>query len=243
MPSISQSVARCFAIFGLFAERQTALTAAEIAEHLNAPRSSAAALLKELVDLRMVSLNRRTLTYFPTLGFAQLSVWLMDPNQFPPSVSEMIETLQRECGETITVTWPLDSEMEIIVVEKSRYPISFMAEVGQRISMWGTAVGTAYLATLSNAQIRARWEKDRRRVAGLPTIGGILQRVAEAREEKLSVVHSGVFAGASAIAKIADSEHKGRPLVISIAGPEDRLRNHEDEYCGLISEVIDHHRR
>lgn len=242
MPSISQSVARCIAIFELFAERQMALTAADIAEHLGAPRSSVAALLKELVDLRMVSLNRRTLSYLPTVGFAKLSEWLTDPDQFPPSVGEVIQVLQQECGETVTVTWPLDSEMEVIRVEKSRYPISFVAEMGQRISLWGSAVGTAYLSTLSNAQITARWEKDRRRITDIPGIEDILSRVSQTREDEVSVVHSGVFAGASAVAKVARHEHKGRPLVISIAGPENRVREHEQQYRSLIAEVMERHR-
>ena len=239
MASVSQSVARCIGVFELFAERQGALTAAEIAEHLSAPRSSVAALLKELVELRMLSLNRRTLTYLPTLGFAQLSAWLTDPAHFPPRIGELIETLQAECGETVTVSWPLDSEMEIIRVERSRHPISFVAEVGQRLPLWASAAGAAYLATLSNAQIDARWEKDRRRIDGVPPIEDVMARIATTRRDAAAVVHAGVFEGASAMARMADGEHDGRPLVISIAGPEGRMRAHEDDYRQLLLQVMD----
>ncbi|MGB5335100.1 MAG: helix-turn-helix domain-containing protein, partial [Woeseiaceae bacterium] len=145
MTSVSQSVVRSFAVFRLFADRRTALTAVEIAEYLQAPRSSVAALLKALVELRMVSLNRRTLTYLPTLGFAQLGAWLTDPAHFPPHVAEVMASLQRDCGETVTASWPLENEMEVIRVERSRLAISFVAEIGQRLPLWSSAVGAAYL--------------------------------------------------------------------------------------------------
>ena len=234
MASVSQSVSRCFGIFRLFSERQTALTAAEIADYLGAPRSSVAALLKELVELRMVSLNRRTLTYLPTLGFAQLGTWLADPAHFPPHIGELMEALQRDCGETVTASWPLDNEMEIIRVQKSRQPISFVAETGQRLPLWDSAAGTAYLAGLSNAQISARWEKDRRRLPSIPALDDILERCGRARQNQLCVVHAGVFEGASAIASMAECEHDGRPLVISIAGPEGRMRADEQRYREMI---------
>lgn len=237
MSSVSQSVARCFAIFSLFSTRQSALTAVEIADHLEAPRSSVAALLKELVELRMLSLNRRTLTYMPTLGFAQLTAWLTDPRHFPPQVGAMMETLQQQSGETVTASWPLDTEMEVIRVERSRQPISFIAESGQRIPIWTSAVGTAYLATLTNTQIIARWEKDSRKSDALPAIGSILERVAEVRHDGVAVMHSGVFEGASAIATKLECELDGRPLVLSIAGPEARMRARESEYRQLIADV------
>ncbi len=238
MASVSQSVSRCFEIFSLFSERQTALTAAEIAEYLGAPRSSVAALLKELVELRMVSLNRRTLTYLPTLGFANLGTWLADPAHFPRHIGELMEALQRDCGETVTASWPLDKEMEIVRVEKSRQPISFIAEISQRLPLWDSAAGTAYLASLSNAQISARWEKDSRRLPSIPALSDVLERCAQTRQDQLCVVHAGVFEGASAIAAIADCEHDGRPLVISIAGPEGRMRANEQRYREMLLGVM-----
>lgn len=239
MASVSQSVARCFALYSLFSERQTGLSAAEIAEHLQAPRSSVAALLKELSELSMVSLNRRTLTYLPTLKFAQLGAWLIDPSHFPPALAELMEEMQRQSGETITVSWPIDHEMEIVRVVKSRAPISFVAEPGQRLPLWRSAVGAAFLASLTRAQIVSRWEKDRRLIANVPPLDDILERVNHARSERLSIVHSGVFEGASAMSRVTNFELDGRPLVISIAGPEGRLRENNEHFATLIDELIE----
>lgn len=236
MASISQSVPRCFALFSLFAERKTGLNAAEIAEHLGAPRSSVAALLKELSELSMVSLNRRTLTYLPTLKFAQLGSWLIDPAHFPPTLAEMMDDLQRECGETVTASWPIDHEMEIIRVVKSRNPISFVAEVGQRLPLWHSSVGLAYLSTLTNQQIHSRWEKDRRVINSIPPLSQVLDAVTTAREASVAVVHGGVFAEASALARLVDYELDGRPLVVSIAGPEARIRASQQSLVGFLIE-------
>ncbi|MHA7819620.1 MAG: IclR family transcriptional regulator [Erythrobacter sp.] len=235
MASVSQSVSRCIGLFGLFADRQTGLTAAEIAEHLDAPRSSVAALLKELSELSMVSLNRRTLTYLPTLAFAQLGSWLTDPAHFPPTLAEIMEGLQRESGETITASWPIDHEMEIIRVVKSRNPISFIAEIGQRLPLWHSSVGLTFLSGLTNQQIQARWEKDRRMINNVPELSHIIERATIARHDKIAVVHGGVFSEASAMARLVDYELDGRPLVISIAGPEQRIKANQDRLADLLA--------
>lgn len=235
MASVSQSVTRCFELFALFAERKTGLTATEIADHLNSPRSSTAALLKELAELSMVSLNRRTLTYLPTLKFAQLGSWLSDPSHFPPLLGEIMEELQRACGETVTVSWPIEQEMEIIRVARSRNPISFIAEPGQRLPLWNSSVGLAFLSSLSNAQVTARWEKDRRKLPHLPELAKVLERTMQARISGCSVVHGGVFEDASAMAAVVGYELDGRPLVLSIAGPRTRMAANESRY---IAELI-----
>lgn len=234
MASVSQSVSRCFELFSLFADRKTGLTAAEIAAMLDAPRSSVAALLKELSDLSMVSLNRRTLTYLPTLRFAQLGSWLTDPEHFPPTLAELMDETQRESGETICTSWPIDHEMEIIRVSKSRNPISFIADIGQRLPLWHSSVGTAFLASLTNQQIQARWERDRRLISGVPALETCLERAAAARAQGLSLVHGGVFQDASALACMTDYELDGRPLVLSISGPENRIRASQDQLVELL---------
>lgn len=238
MVSVSQSVTRCFQLFELFADRQTGLTAAEIAEHLNAPRSSSAALLKELSDLSMLSLNRRTLTYLPTLKFAQLGTWLTNPAHFPEALGEVMEELQYDCGETVTASWPIEHEMEIIRVVKSRNPISFVAELGQRLPLWSSAVGSAFIGSLTNAQITARWEKDRRRLDGVPKLELILERAAEVRAAGYTIIHGGVFEDASAIARLVKHELDGRPLVVSIAGPRTRMTRNEGKMAALIANIF-----
>lgn len=238
MASVSQSVSRCIALFQLFAERQTGLTGAEIAHHLDAPRSSVAALLKELSELSMVSLNRRTLTYLPTLKFAQLGSWLIDPAHFPQPLAEQMEGLQHESGETVTASWPIDHEMEIVRVVKSRNPISFVAEIGQRLPLWYSSVGLAYLASLTNQQIQARWERDRRLLPRVPEFETIIQAANQVRSSGVAVVHGGVFAEASALACVLDHELDGRPLVVSIAGPEARIRANQPQLTDVLARAF-----
>jgi DNA-binding IclR family transcriptional regulator len=236
MASVSQSVSRCIALFALFSDRKTGLTGAEIAEHLDAPRSSVAALLKELAELSMVSLNRRTLTYLPTLKFAQLGAWLTDPAHFPPTLAELMEALQRESGETVTASWPIDHEMEIIRAVKSRNPISFVAEIGQRLPLWHSSVGMAFLSSLTNQQIQSRWERDRRIIDTVPELETAMIGINQARSRGVAIVHGGVFAEASAIARLVNYELDGRQIVVSIAGPETRIRANQPALVDLLLE-------
>ena len=52
-----------------FERERRALTSAELIEILGAPRSSVAALLRAMVDLSVLSLDRRSATYLPTAHF------------------------------------------------------------------------------------------------------------------------------------------------------------------------------
>lgn len=235
MASVSQSVSRCIALFALFSDRKTGLTGAEIAEHLGAPRSSVAALLKELSELSMVSLNRRTLTYLPTLKFAQLGAWLTDPSHFPPTLAELMDELQRESGETVTASWPIEQDMEIIRTVKSRKPISFVAEIGQRLPLWHSSVGLAFLSSQTNQQVRARWEKDRRIIDTIPDLETAMIGINQARSSGVAIVHGGVFTEASAIARLVNYELDGRQIVVSIAGPETRIRANQPALVALLS--------
>jgi DNA-binding IclR family transcriptional regulator len=234
MSSVSQSVGRSLAVFELFSERKCGLTAVEIAQSLEAPRSSVAAILKELTGLSMISLNRQTLTYLPTLKFAELGCWLTDPGHFPVLLASQMEALQVHSGETITASWPIEHEMEIIQVASSRRPISFVAERGQRLPLWSSSGGMAFLSSMTNTQVRARWERHRRLHQDIPTWEVIQTLLSETRAVGVAVAHGSVFDDASALSVLTGFELDGRPLVCSLAGPKNRIMEQQFKFMPLL---------
>jgi DNA-binding IclR family transcriptional regulator len=157
--SVSQSVARMVGVLEAFERERRALTSAELIEILGAPRSSVAALLRAMVDLSVLSLDRRSATYLPTAHFARLAAWLDEAIVREPRVLEMLKTVQEACSETVTLSAPTDLCMEILRVERSNLVISFIAEPGQQITFWGSAIGTAYLSTLPSASLGSLYER------------------------------------------------------------------------------------
>jgi DNA-binding IclR family transcriptional regulator len=241
MSSTSQSVGRTIELFAGFAREKRALSASEIAGIIGAPRSSCAALLKTLVDLDMVSVDRRTATYFPTARFAELGAWISDGSIYPPRILEIMHELCAVTGETITLATSNDLMIELVQVERSEQAISFAAEKGQKFSLWGTGVGAAYLSSLDNAQIRSlhrRCETRKLIPKKAPPLEDILGAVAEVRRKGFTVAEGAVFADASAIAAPAPLKVNGRPLVVSIAGPTARMKSRYEALGGLLVEKL-----
>ncbi|MEL7030527.1 MAG: helix-turn-helix domain-containing protein, partial [Pseudomonadota bacterium] len=242
LASTSQSVARSFELFAAFAEERRALTAIEIAERIAAPRSSCAALLKTLTDLGLISLDRRTVSYFPTAKFAELGAWLADGSMFPEPVLETLAALREETAETITLAAYEDLKMELVRVERSAQAISFTAEEGQIFPVWGTGVGTAYLSTLNTQQIRTLYRRaeDRRSVdARAHPLERILADADHAREVGFHAARSAVFPDADAVSAPAPVKLAGRPLVITIAGPASRMRPLETAHGERLRQAVE----
>ncbi len=241
MPSISSSVLRTFKLFEMFEKHRKPMTAIELANGIGAPRSSCAALLKALADLGMLGMDRRTNSYFPTARFAELGSWIADGSLFPASVLELLETLRDVTGETVTLVSYQDLMIELVQVEKSDQAISFTAEVGQRFSVWGTGVGTAYLSTLNTLQIRALYRRAENRKLVDPTIQPIetvLAHASQCRDRGYYIAVGAVFPDATAISAPVSSSISARPLVISITGPSERMRPNFEKFGNmLVSEL------
>jgi len=226
MASTSQSVARSFALFAAFAEERRALTAVEIAERIAAPRSSCAALLKTLVDLGLISLDRRTVSYFPTARFAELGAWLSNGSMYPDELLALMAQLREETGETVTLAAYEDLKMELVRVERSAQIISFTAEEGQVFPVWGTGVGTAYLSTLNPQQIRTLYRRAEVRKKVDPAVHPlerILTQVKQVENDGFYIARGAVFQDADAVSAPAPLNLASRPLVVTIAGPASRM--------------------
>lgn len=241
MSSTSQSVGRTIELFQAFARARRALSAAEIAVLISAPRSSCAALLKTLSDLDMVSVDRRTATYFPTARFAELGAWISDGSIYPPRILEIMHELCAVTGETITLATSNDLMIELVQVERSDQAISFAAEKGQKFPLWGTGVGAAYLSCLDNAQIRSLYRRCETRnliPKSAPPIDRILMEAANVRRRGYAIAEGAVFADASAIAAPAPLKANGRPIVVSIAGPTARMKHRYAALGALLVERL-----
>ncbi len=241
MSSISQSVGRTLKVFEAFAAEKRPLSASEIALFIAAPRSSCAALLKALCDEDVISIDRRTSSYFPTARFAELGAWIADGSIYPSDLLELMATLREETGETVTLAAYNDLLIELVQVERSAQAISFTAEKGQKFPIWGTGVGTAYLTLLDNSQIRALYRRSeaRRMIAEkTPRLDDILHIVAKARTDGYAVAEGAVFRDASAVSAPLGIEVNLRQLVVSITGPTNRMAAHYDPYGERLCQLI-----
>jgi IclR family KDG regulon transcriptional repressor len=236
-PSVSQSVVRLVRVLELFEREKRPLSSSQISEHLAAPRSSTAALLRSMLDMSILGMDRGTMTYLPTARFAQLAAWLNDRMVLAPVVMEAAKRLMAATLETVTLSSVSGLWAELISVERSTLPISFNVEPGARVKLFGSAVGTAYLTTLPNPSIKALYSRGLALADEFKpqeSLETTLRRVSDARRMGYAFARGGFVAEASAISAAIPSSLALRPTLLTVAGPTQRMKGKHD----LISQVL-----
>ena len=235
--SVSQSVGRMVAVFELFERERRPLTSSEMVERLEAPRSSMAALLAAMVALGILSLDRRSTTYLPTARFARLGAWLTDSLVQDPRLPAILKSIQQATAETVTLAAATDQAMEVQAVERGNQAISFIAEAGQRIPFWTSAIGAAYLSTLPAGSVASLYERSRRQggpMAPLLPLADLQAQLALVRRDGYATAFGTVFADAGAIAVPLPTQVSIRRCVVTVAGPAERLRARETQISALL---------
>lgn len=228
MSTLTLSLQRLGDMLELFDRERRPLSSAEIAAKLTAPRSSIAALLKALVEMGWFAHDRRAASYLPTAKFATVAHWVVNDEVFSPALMEALQVLQAETGETVSLSAPNDLGLEVLHVIGPDIGIRLVIRVGTRLELWGTAIGTAYLATIADPTIRSMY---RRAAAANPlkpprvSLRAALQSVRRARKESgISYIESAVVPDVGAMSVALPKGAVPRAMIVSIGGPMLRMR-------------------
>lgn len=226
MADLTLSLQRLAALFELFARERQPLSSAAICMALDAPRSSVAALLKALAQLGWLAHDRRAATYLPTAKFSMLGVWVLEGALMPPALLAAVHELQVATGETVSLSAPADLGLEVLHVAGPDIGIRLVIRVGGRLPLWGTAIGTAYLTTVSDPTIRSMYRRSE--AAGeMPRVSlrAVLAAVRRTRENGgLAFAESAVVPDVTALSAPLPAGVAPRTLVISVGGPLHRMR-------------------
>jgi DNA-binding IclR family transcriptional regulator len=226
MSQASLSVCRIAALLELFERERRPLSSQEIASDLGIPRSSLGTLLKALVGLRWLTIDRRRATYFPAARLARVTGWLQGEAVLDERLREAVERLRQHTGETASISAVSDLEVEVIYVSSQDVGIQLVVHPGRRLPIWNSGVGTAHLATLPDATIRTMHARARRRAGGgggLSALDVVLSRVRAARAAGVAFANAAVVPGVAAMAIGLPEDLGPRPLVLSVGGPSARV--------------------
>lgn len=148
----TRSLRRCVELLELFERYRRPLGSAEISKALEAPRSSTASLLRNLVNLGLLIVDRRSATYLPSTYLATLTNWV--GHALMPE-SELLDQFVSICDDargTIALWTAVDLQMEILhVVEGSTSTLLSRQRAGQRFPMLSCAAGIAHLMSLPSS--------------------------------------------------------------------------------------------
>lgn len=229
--SVVKSVGRVLGVLELFKKRRTPMTATEICNQLQLPKSSANALLKSLVTLGYLSLNSPSKYYYPTLAVTHLGDWLPGKLFGSAETLNLLEDVHSETQETVTLSMPNGLSMQFVTVLPSTFPISLNLHEGFLTPLFGSGVGTAQLSTRSDEEIARLFKQANRRATGSTRkvdIKQVMADVEEARTRGYAEAYDYVSSDSGAIAMPIPRGEVDRNLVVAVGGLSARIRDRKD---------------
>jgi DNA-binding IclR family transcriptional regulator len=226
--SVSRSAIRALDVLEHFGQARRPLRAIEISQALGLHPSTTNQLLKTMVDSGHLVFDARAKTYLPSHRLASFSAWLVASYGGDERLRGLVREVQAATGEIVTLTTPNDLFMQV-VDQAGTGPTGAPTERGLQISLFGSTVGAAYLSTLAQGEI-ARLADRARLPAG---------EAAEAMASAARIGREGFAQGLSLDGKIWSiaaplTGDFPTPLILGVAGPEDRLRAKAADVQGAI---------
>ena len=219
--SLSRSATRALDVLEYFGQVRRPLRAVEIARKLGLHPSTANQLLKTMVESAHLAFDATTKTYLPSPRLTRFSRWMIDTYGGDERLRHLMGNVQSASGEMVTLTTPNDLFMQVIEFAGVDVDDEGLdgTERGLRVSMFGSAIGAAYLSTLTDPELRRLAERGR-----IPSAehGALQQWMARIRRD-------GFAEGPSAegtiwsLAVPLPAECFSVPLVLGLAGPAERV--------------------
>lgn len=229
--SSSRSAARALDVLEAFGEARRALRAVEIARMLDLTPSTANQLLKTMVDSAHLLFDARTKTYQPSPRLVPISAWIAETYGVGGRLSDLVQDVQARTGFVTTVTTHNDLFMQVIDLAG---PEGGGGERGLQISLFGSAIGSAFLATLDEAEVRRLADRARVPDTELPAI---FETLAAIRDCGHSAGPSADEASWSVALPLPASVLQGR-AVLGLAGPARQIRPQVAALHALLQEAI-----
>lgn len=220
--SLSRSAARALDVLEFFGQERRPLRAVDIGRKLHLPPSSANQLLKTMVDSGHLVFQVKGKSYLPSPRLAGFGGWMVDTYGADERLRNLVRDLQYRAGLLITLTTPNDLFMQII--DWAAAPGQH-TERGLQISIFGSAIGSAYLSTLDKDALVRLADRARVPVSQMPAL---LAAVA-------SIERAGYADGPSldgriwSIAMPLPRHVTAIPMVLGLAGPHEQVRKNADE--------------
>lgn len=228
-----KSAARALEVMEAFAAERRRLTASQLGERLDYPRSSLNVLLRSLVAQGYLSCDPRDQSFHPTLKLAELGAWVPGALLATEPLLAELRALRDRTGETVTLTLPAGSTMRVASVYIGTAPIAAVLSDGTTFPIKGTAVGAAFLSALPVHETK-------RVAAKLWTDATELERALETfsvvRERGFAVAYDSVVPDTGALA--APIATSAELLVIAVAGLNSRIRRHEAALSRALLDTV-----
>ncbi|RYE73472.1 MAG: transcriptional regulator kdgR [Oxalobacteraceae bacterium] len=238
--TVVKSAARVIQIFEYFDMVRGQRTAADIADHFGWPHSSTSVLVRSLVTLGYLHYEPRQRTYIPSLRVALLGDWIPSSMLIHGKVTDLMERLSAETGETIVLAAQNGLHSQYLRVIQGTNTLRMHLQIGTLRPLLYSGTGRILLTHMTDAAITRLAKKfnadakEEERV----DIAGLLSQIRDDRERGYAVSMNQVTPHATLIAMSLPTGPTERPLAIGVAGLTDRLIANEIKYVSAMREQI-----
>jgi DNA-binding IclR family transcriptional regulator len=229
--SLSRSATRALDVLELFGRMRRPIRAIEIARELDMHASTTNQLLKTMVDSGHLVFNARDKSYLPSQRLTEFAAWIGETYGAGGRLRELILDLHSRTGMVVTLSTPNDLFMQVVDLA---VPEGRRAERGLRVSLFGSAVGSAYLAMLDDAEITRLINRARIPVGQIPALLGEVARIRGEGHAHGAIEGSPYWSVAMAL----PAQGLQVPTVLGLAGPADEVVARLAELSQLMREAI-----
>lgn len=239
--NVSRSATRALDVLEQFGQVRKPLRAVDIVRQLGLHPSTVNQLLKTMVESAHLTFDATTKTYLPSPRLARFSSWVIETYGTDGKLRELMQRVHSASGEVVTLTTPNDIHMQIVDIVDMTPPAggSSGAERGLQVSMFGSAIGAAYLATVSDAEVdrlayRARLSEQEN--------AALLSWIEQVRRNGIADASSAEGNIWSVAVALAPAPSRA-PLILGLAGPSERVRSRLGELSRLLEAAALDYRR
>jgi DNA-binding IclR family transcriptional regulator len=173
--SVSRSASRAIDVLEIFGIARRPLRAVEIARALELTPSSANQLLKTLVDSAHLLFDARNKTYQPSPRLVAIASWVAETYDTGSAIGELVADVHGRCGLVVTFVTHNDLFMQVIDLAGQGG-----GERGLKISLFGSTIGSAFLATLPHDEVRRLAQRARVPRTEMASVLAVLAEIREA---------------------------------------------------------------
>lgn len=215
----------------LFGSLHRPLRAIEIAKALGTHSSTTNQLLKTMVDSAHLIFDARAKTYLPSPRLSAFGAWLCATYGSETPLRAILDEVHERTGMVVTASTANGLFLQVIDLAGE---INHGGERGLRVSIFGSAIGSAYLAMMDDDEVARLAERAR-----IPQtqLLDILQSAARIR-------HEGYAAGPAtgdafwSVAVPLPLEAMGTPAVLGLAGSPSEVQSRVGDLAALMREAI-----
>lgn len=228
--SLSRSATRALDVLELFGTMRQPLRAVEISKALGTHPSTTNQLLKTMLDSGHLVFEAKGKTYLPSPRLAEFSAWIMASYGAGGRLRDLIDAVHSATGMVVTISTPNDLFMQVI---DCAVPDGQRGERGLSVSLFGSAIGSAYLTMLDDAEVLRLADRARVPEADIPAI---LQDLAQIRQAGFA---DGATAGSDYWSMAMPLPMRGLrvPTVLGLAGTRAEVCPRLEELYGIMREA------